>query len=124
MIVTTKSTTKKNDQPVREGHDRVFQRMLFFSRVANLTRACRKTPLRVMGCLLASLLPLYGSCFCSSVCPEAFSLYLLARTTSRISLFRLNETTERGPAISSVCHRRSLGLLTPYLSVFSPPMIP
>jgi hypothetical protein len=28
--VTTKGTTKKNDQLVREGHDRVFQRMLFF----------------------------------------------------------------------------------------------
>jgi hypothetical protein len=30
MIVTTKGTTKKNDKPVREGHDRIFQRMLFF----------------------------------------------------------------------------------------------
>src|SRR5262249_32931167 len=77
-----------------------------------------------MGCLLASLLPLYGSCFCGSVCPDAFSLYLLARTTSRINLFRLNERTDRGPAISSVCHRRSLGLLNPYLSVFRVPMIP
>src|SRR5262249_29785218 len=92
--------------------------------VAALSRACRKTPLRVMGCFLASLLPLYGSCFCGSVCPDAFSLYLLARTTSRINLFRLNERTDRGPAISSVCHRRSLGLLNPYLSVFRVPMIP
>src|SRR6266542_4262396 len=89
-----------------------------------LSRACRKTPLRVMGCLLASLLSLSGSCFCGSVCPDTFSLYLLARTTSRINLFRLNERTDRGPAISSVCHRRSLGLLNPYLSVFRVPMIP
>jgi hypothetical protein len=28
-----------------------------------ITRACRKTPLRVMGCLLASLLPLYRNRF-------------------------------------------------------------
>src|SRR6266511_5932851 len=89
-----------------------------------VSRACRKTPLRVMGCLLASLLSLSGSCFCGSVCPDAFSLYLLARTTYRINLFRLNERTDRGPAISSVCHRRSLGLLNPYLSVFRVPMIP
>ena len=30
MIVTTQGTTKKNDHLVREGHDRVFQRRLFF----------------------------------------------------------------------------------------------
>ena len=32
VIVTTKGTTKKNDKLVRERHDRVFQRMLFFYR--------------------------------------------------------------------------------------------
>src|SRR5947207_15248298 len=32
MIVATKGTTKKHDQLVREGHDRVFHRMLFFFR--------------------------------------------------------------------------------------------
>src|SRR3989442_388536 len=32
VIMTTKCTTKKNDTLVRQGHDRVFQRMLFFSR--------------------------------------------------------------------------------------------
>ena len=30
VIVTTKGPTKKNDQLVRQGHDGVFQRMLFF----------------------------------------------------------------------------------------------
>src|SRR5712692_11816113 len=32
MIVTTKGPTKKNDKLVRQRHDRVFQRMLFFFR--------------------------------------------------------------------------------------------
>ena len=77
-----------------------------------------------MGSLLASLLSLSGSCFCGSTCPDTFSPHLLARTRSRINLFRLNERTDRGPAISSVCHRRSLGLLNPYLSVFRVPMMP
>src|SRR2546428_10740166 len=40
--MTTKCTTKKNDTLVRQGHDRVFQRMLFFSRVANSTSVCPK----------------------------------------------------------------------------------
>src|SRR6476660_2759981 len=31
-MVTTKGTTKENDHLVRKGHDRVFQRMLFFFR--------------------------------------------------------------------------------------------
>ena len=30
MMVTTQGTAKKNDKLVRQGHDRVFQRMLFF----------------------------------------------------------------------------------------------
>ncbi len=90
----------------------------------SISRACRKTPLRVMGCLLTSLLPLNGICFGGSACPDAFSPHLSARTRSRISLFRLQARRDRGPAISSVCHRRSLGLLNPYLSVFSVPMIP
>ena len=77
-----------------------------------------------MGCLLASPLPLYRIFLYYSVGFDAFSLYLWVRTTSRINLFKLNERTDRGPAISSVCHRRSLGLLNPYLSVFSVPMIP
>src|SRR5215813_8596179 len=90
----------------------------------HLLRACRKTPLRVMGCLLASPLPLSRSCLYDSVGSDAFSLYLWVRTTSRMNLFKLNERTDRGPAISSVCHRRSLGLLNPYLAVFRVPMIP
>ena len=77
-----------------------------------------------MGGLLASLLSLSRSCFCGSTCPDTFSPHLSARTRSRISLFRLKERRERGPAISSVCHRRSLGLLNPYLSVFRIPMMP
>ncbi len=61
-----------------------------------LCRACRKTTLRVTGRLLACLFPLYGSCFFGSVCPDVFFPH----------------------------QRRSLGLLNPYLSVFSVPMIP
>jgi len=45
--------------------------------------------LRVMGCFLASLLPLSGSGVGSSTCPDAFAPYLSARTRSRINLFRL-----------------------------------
>jgi hypothetical protein len=77
-----------------------------------------------MGYLLAALLSLSGSCFWGSTCPDTFSPYLSARTRSRISLFRLQERRDRGPAISSVCHRRSLGLLNPYVSVFKVPMMP
>src|SRR5205823_9224157 len=33
-------------------------------------RACRRTPLRVMGYLLASFFPLYRSCLCGSSCPD------------------------------------------------------
>src|SRR5712691_3930795 len=98
--------------------------LLYMMFKATLCRACRKTPLRVMGCLLASSLPLYGSYFCDSACPDTFSPHLSARTRSRINFCRLQERIDRGPAISSVCHKRSLGLLNPYLSVFRVPMIP
>src|SRR5438128_569686 len=37
VIVTTKGTTKKNDKLVRQGHDRVFQCMLFFFTAVMLT---------------------------------------------------------------------------------------
>src|SRR5882724_10479121 len=89
-----------------------------------IIRACRKTTLRVTGGLLACLFPLYGSCFFGSASPDTFSPHLSACTRSRINLCRLKERIDRGPAISSVCHRRSLGLLNPYLSVFRVPMIP
>jgi hypothetical protein len=89
-----------------------------------LRRACRKTPLRETGGILACLFPLDGSGIGSSVCPDTFSSHLAARTRSRMSLFRLNARIDREPAISSVCHRRSLGLLNPYVSVFKVPMIP
>src|SRR6266545_4488037 len=91
--------------------------------VGVLYRACRRTPLRVMGYLLASFFPLYRSCLCGTSCPDTFSPHLSACTRSRINLCRLKERIDRGPAISSVCHRRSLGLLNPYLSVFRVPMI-
>src|SRR5712692_5339421 len=106
----------------RCGHER----MALFEDCSNgqVYRACRKTPLKAMGRLLTSLLPLSGGYFCSSTCPHAFSPHLSASTRSRINLFRLQERIDRGPAISSVCHRRSLGLLNPYLSVFRVPMIP
>src|SRR4029434_2551427 len=77
-----------------------------------------------MGCLLASLLALSGSGFCSSTCPDTCAPHLSARTRARISLFRLQERIDRGPAISNVGHRRSLGVLHPYLSVFRGPMLP
>ena len=70
-------------------------------------------------------LPLRSTVAVLPVLPSPMvSPHLLAHTKSRINLFRLYERIDRGPAISSVCHRRSLGLLNPYLSVFSVPMIP
>src|SRR2546421_7057447 len=89
-----------------------------------LNRACRKTPLRVTVSFLACLFPRYGRCFFGSVCPAVFSPHLPTCPRSRINLCRLKERIDRGPAISRVCQRRSLGLLNPYLSVFSVPMIP
>src|SRR5215510_11659081 len=74
--------------------------------------------------LLACLFPLNSRCVVGSTCPAPFSPHLSARTRSPINLFRLKERIDRGPAISSVCHRRSLGLLNPYLSVFRVPMMP
>src|SRR6266481_3392773 len=50
--------------------------------------------------------------------------YFVNSTISRINLFRLNDKIDFGPAISSVCHRRSFGLLNLYLSLFKVPMIP
>ena len=56
--------------------------------------------------------------------PDVFSPHLLTRTSSRISLCRLQERRDREPAISSVCHRRAVGLLNPYVAVFRVPRIP
>jgi hypothetical protein len=36
----------------------------------------------------------------------------------------LKERRDWGPVISSVCHRRSLGLLNPYVSIFRPKFLP
>ena len=77
-----------------------------------------------MGASWPPLVSLWELCLGVLTCPDVFSPYLLTRTRSRISLFRLQERIDRGPAISSVCHRRSLGLLNPYLSVFRVPMMP
>src|SRR5712691_775385 len=99
----------------------LVQQLVFANAVSS---ACRETPLRVRGCLLASLLPLDGSRFIVLHNLVFFYSHRSVRTTSRINLFRLNERIDRGPAISSVCHSRSLGLLNPYLSVFRVPIIP
>src|SRR6516164_2796708 len=97
---------------------------LLYESLCALVRACRKTPLKETEGLFPCLFPLDGSGFGSSVCPDGFSPHLWARTRSRISLFSLKERIDRGPAISSVCHRCSLGLLNPYLSVFRVPIMP
>ena len=66
-----------------------------------------------MGALLASLVSLWELYLGVLTGPDVFSPHLLTRTRSRIGLFRLKERRDREPAISSVCHRRSLGLLNP-----------
>ena len=50
--------------------------------------------------------------------------YLVNAITSRINLFRLNNKRDFGPAISSVGHRRSLGLLNLYRVLFKVPITP
>src|SRR5439155_18561680 len=69
-------------KPIKDRLERIARRK-------GLNRACRKTPSRVMGCLLASLFPLDGSCSCGSACPNVFSPHLSARIRSRMNLFRL-----------------------------------
>src|SRR5687768_16300765 len=50
--------------------------------------------------------------------------YLINATKSRMNLFRLNDRIDLGPAISSVCQRRSLGLLNLYRWLFNVPITP
>src|SRR5687767_1362835 len=50
--------------------------------------------------------------------------YLVNATKSRMNLFRLNDKIDLGPAISSVCQRRSLGLLNLYRLLFRVPITP
>ena len=50
--------------------------------------------------------------------------YLVNATKSLMNLFRLNDKIDLGPAISSVCQRRSLGLLNLYRLLFSVPITP
>ena len=76
----------------------------------SLGRACRRILLEVIqasipACCLCPFL------YVSSV-PSLLPIpYRVSFTKSRMNLFRLNERIDRGPAISSVCQRRSLGLL-------------
>jgi hypothetical protein len=88
-------------------------RTLVCYKESSVNRACRKTLLKVMGGFLPSLLPLDDYRVVGALCPDVLSAHLSARSKSRISLLRLKERIDRGPAISSVCHRRSLGLLNP-----------
>src|SRR2546427_13215264 len=58
------------------------------------------------------------------ICSDAVLPYVLDCTKARINLFKLNDMIDLRPAISSVCQRRSLGLLNPYLLLFNVPMLP
>src|SRR6267378_1623279 len=49
--------------------------------------------------------------------------YFVNSTKSRMNLFRLNDKIDLGPAISSVCHRRSFGLLNLYRLLLSVPIV-
>src|SRR5215475_7503400 len=90
----------------------------------SLYRACRKTPLRETGASWPASARSTGAALTVLSVPIPVPPYLAARTRSRIHVFRLTERIDRGPALSSVCHRRSLGVLNPYGSVFRVPMMP
>src|SRR4029077_8713134 len=70
------------------------------------------------------LLPLAPSSLLASFRLLLLIPYWVSATKSRMNLFRLNERIDRGPAISSVCHRRSWGLLNLYRLLFNVPMLP
>ena len=94
---------------IKDQHDVVSYGALR-KKLRALDRACRRILLEVIqasipACCLCPFL------YVSSV-PSLLPIpYRVSFTKSRMNLFRLNERIDRGPAISSVCQRRSLGLL-------------
>jgi uncharacterized DUF497 family protein len=68
--------------------------------------------------------PLYPSSVRASVQPLVPLSYEVSATKSLMNLFRLKDKIDRGPAISSVGQRRSLGLLNLYRLLFNVPMLP
>ncbi len=88
-----------------------------------LSRACRRIQSEVI--LPPTLLFLCLFPFVSVPIPSHLPItYLVNSTKSRMNLFRLNDKIELGPAISSVCHRRSFGLLNLYRLLLSVPITP
>ncbi len=89
----------------------------------SLNRACRRIQSEVI--LPPTLLILCLFPFVSVPIPSHLPItYLVNSTKSRMNLFRLNDKIELGPAISSVCHRRSFGLLNLYRLLLSVPITP
>ena len=74
-----------------------------------LYRACRRIHEEVIQTSYSSF-PLFFSLRFRSLSLIPIS-YLVKSTKSRMNLFRLNDKIDLGPAISSVCQRRSFGLL-------------
>jgi len=74
-----------------------------------LDRACRRIHEEVIQTSYSSF-PLFFSLRFRSLSLIPIS-YLVKSTKSRMNLFRLNDKIDLGPAISSVCQRRSFGLL-------------
>src|SRR5687768_10516642 len=88
----------------------------YIERVAELHRRSSMPPI--------FLLP-YPFPFVSIPIPSNTPIfYLVNATKSRMNLFRLNDQIDLGPAISSVCQRRSLGLLNLYRLLFRVPITP
>src|SRR5256712_8348560 len=88
-----------------------------------VSRACRRILLEVIQASIPSC------CLCTFLyvgsVPSLLPIpYRVSSTKSRMNLFRLNERIDLGPAISSVCQRRSLGLLNWYRLLFNVPMLP
>ncbi len=91
--------------------------------VFQVCRACRRIQSEVI--LPPTLLILCLFPFVSVPIPSHLPItYLVNSTKSRMNLFRLNDKIELGPAISSVCHRRSFGLLNLYRLLLSVPITP
>jgi hypothetical protein len=88
----------------------------YVERVAEFNRRSSRSPSLLVPCPFSII----------SV-PSSFPIsisYLVNSTKSRMNLFRLNDRIDLGPAISSVCQRRSFGLLNWYRLLFNVPITP
>lgn len=107
----TPSAPPQGLAPLRKKLDR-----LYVERVAEFNRRSSRSPSLLVPCPFSII-------SVPSSLPISIS-YLVNSTKSRMNLFRLNDRIDLGPAISSVCQRRSFGLLNLYRLLFNVPITP